>query len=59
MSSLWKKAASIFGYLVSSVSQMRATLDTSQSAGCVSSTSIFGYFFTTALKPRARPCEPV
>ena len=33
MSSLWKKAASIFGYLVSSDSQMRAVLVTSQSAG--------------------------
>ena len=42
MSSLWKKAASIFGYLVSSVSQMRATLVTSQSAGSSSSTLIFG-----------------
>ena len=44
MSSLWKNAASIFGYLVSSVSQMRATLVTSQSAGWVSSTWIFGIF---------------
>ena len=42
MSSLWKNAASIFGYLVSSVSQMRATLVTSQSAGSSSRTWIFG-----------------
>ena len=59
MSSLWKNAASIFGYLVSNASQMRATLVTSQSAGCSSSTWIFGNFDTTDLKPRARPCAPV
>src|ERR1700730_13407340 len=59
MSSLWKKAASICGYLVRSVSQMRATLETSQSAGWVSRTSMPGLFLTTALKPRARPCPPV
>ena len=59
MSSLWKKAPLIVGYLVSSVSQMRATLDTSQSAGCVSRTSTSGKFLTTDSKPFARPCAPV
>src|SRR3984885_14810062 len=59
ISSLWKKAASIFGYLVSSVSQMRATLVTSQSAGCSSSTWIFGNFETTEWNPLARPWAPV
>src|ERR1700684_2891012 len=59
MSSLWKNAASILGYFVSSASQMRATLVTSQSAGCSSSTWIFGNFETTDLKPRARACAPV
>ena len=38
---------------------MRATLVTSQSAGWVSSTWIFGYFLTTDSNPRALPCAPV
>src|SRR5271166_517913 len=59
ISSLWKNAASILGYLVSSVSQMRATLVTSQSAGSSLSTWIFGNFETTEWKPLARPCAPV